>query len=69
MRALIEALVARGHAYVEQDHVLFAVGTMENYGKLARRSLDEMMAGARVETAPYKRDAMDFVLWKPSKEG
>jgi cysteinyl-tRNA synthetase len=69
MRALIEALVARGHAYVEQDHVLFAVGTMKSYGKLARRSLDEMMAGARVETAPYKRDAMDFVLWKPSKEG
>ena len=57
------------------DHVLFSVaayGKLKNvprYGSLARRSLDEMMAGARVEVAPYKRDAMDFVLWKPSKDG
>jgi len=69
MRAMIEELVRRGHAYVEQDHVLFAVASMKAYGRLARRSLDEMMAGARVEVAPYKRDAMDFVLWKPSKDG
>ncbi|MBN8983733.1 MAG: cysteine--tRNA ligase, partial [Rhizobiales bacterium] len=69
MRAIIEKLIEGGHAYVEQDHVLFAVASMKNYGRLARRSLDEMLAGARVDIAPYKRDAMDFVLWKPSKPG
>jgi len=69
MRAIIEKLIEGGHAYVEQNHVLFAVATMRNYGHLARRSLDEMVAGARVDIAPYKRDAMDFVLWKPSKPG
>ncbi|MGB3042986.1 MAG: cysteine--tRNA ligase [Xanthobacteraceae bacterium] len=69
MRAIIEKLIEGGHAYVEQDHVLFAVASMNNYGRLARRSLDEMLAGARVDIAPYKRDAMDFVLWKPSKPG
>jgi cysteinyl-tRNA synthetase len=69
MRAIIEKLIEGGHAYVEQDHVLFAVASMQNYGRLARRSLDEMLAGARVDVAPYKRDAMDFVLWKPSKPG
>jgi cysteinyl-tRNA synthetase len=69
MRAIIERLVANGHAYVEQDHVLFSVASDPHYGALARRSLDEMMAGARVDVAPYKRDAMDFVLWKPSKPG
>ena len=67
MRALIEALVARGHAYVAQDHVLFDVPSMPDYGRLANRSLEEMQAGARVDVAPYKRDPMDFVLWKPSK--
>jgi cysteinyl-tRNA synthetase len=67
MRELIERLVKAGFAYVEQDHVLFEVGKMSDYGKLARRSLDEMEAGARVEVAPYKRNPMDFVLWKPSK--
>ena len=67
MRELIERLVKAGFAYVEQDHVLFEVGRMPDYGKLARRSLDEMEAGARVEVAPYKRNPMDFVLWKPSK--
>jgi cysteinyl-tRNA synthetase len=72
MRALIERLVARGVAYVAEGHVLFAVSAMERlggvprYGALARRSLDEMLAGARVDVAPYKRDPMDFVLWKPS---
>jgi cysteinyl-tRNA synthetase len=69
MRAIIEKLIANRNAYVEQDHVLFSVGSMKNYGKLSRRSLDEMIAGARVDVAPYKRDAMDFVLWKPSKSG
>jgi cysteinyl-tRNA synthetase len=69
MRGLIERLIKSGNAYVEQDHVLFSVATMPDYGKLARRSLDEMIAGARVEVAPYKRAPMDFVLWKPSKPG
>jgi cysteinyl-tRNA synthetase len=69
MRQIIERLIANGNAYVEQDHVLFAVATMKGYGRLSRRSLDELLAGARVDVAPYKRDAMDFVLWKPSKPG
>jgi cysteinyl-tRNA synthetase len=69
MKTLIERLVASGNAYVADDHVLFSVPSMPDYGKLARRSLDEMMAGARVDVAPYKRDPMDFVLWKPSKPG
>ncbi len=72
MRAMIERLIERGHAYVAEDHVLFSVSSMGDhprYGALARRSLDEMMAGARVDVAAYKRDEMDFVLWKPSKEG
>ena len=73
MRAMIERLVARGVAYVAEDHVLFSPSAMDalpgapRYGALARRSLDEMLAGARVDVAPYKRDPMDFVLWKPSK--
>jgi cysteinyl-tRNA synthetase len=69
MKALIERLVRQGSAYVAEDHVLFRVGAMADYGKLSKRSLDEMIAGARVEVAPYKRDPMDFVLWKPSKPG
>jgi cysteinyl-tRNA synthetase len=69
MKAVIERLVASGNAYVAEDHVLFSVPSMPDYGKLAKRSLEEMKAGARVEVAPYKRDPMDFVLWKPSKEG
>ena len=69
MQALIEALVANGHAYVAEEHVLFHVPSMPDYGRLSNRSLEEMEAGARVEVAPYKRDAMDFVLWKPSKAG
>jgi cysteinyl-tRNA synthetase len=68
MIALIEKLVAGGHAYVAQGHVLFDVASNPDYGKLSRRNLDEMLAGARVEVAPYKKDAMDFVLWKPSDE-
>ena len=67
MKTLIEALVANGHAYVAEEHVLFHVPSMPDYGRLSNRSLEEMEAGARVEVAPYKRDAMDFVLWKPSK--
>jgi cysteinyl-tRNA synthetase len=69
MKALIERLIASGHAYVAADHVLFSVPSMPDYGHLSRRSLDEMVAGARVEVAPYKKNPMDFVLWKPSKEG
>jgi cysteinyl-tRNA synthetase len=69
MKALIEKLVVAGCAYVAEEHVLFSVAAMPDYGKLAKRSLDEMMAGARVEVAPYKKEPMDFVLWKPSKAG
>ena len=69
MKALIEDLVRRGHAYVAEGHVLFDVPSMKDYGRLSGRSLDEMEAGARVEVAPYKKDPMDFVLWKPSKPG
>ncbi len=71
MVTMIETLIEKGHAYAADGHVLFDVrsfrgdGDLE-YGKLSRRSLDEMLAGARVEVAPYKRDPMDFVLWKPS---
>ncbi len=64
--AMIEQLIASGHAYAAEGHVLFAVATFKDYGKLSRRDPDEMLAGARVEVAPYKRDAGDFVLWKPS---
>jgi cysteinyl-tRNA synthetase len=76
MRTLIERLVQGGFAYVAEDHVLFSPQAMNaansvlpRYGALAKRSLDEMIAGARVDVAPYKRDAADFVLWKPSKPG
>ena len=69
MKALCETLVARGHAYVAEGHILFQVSSMADYGRLSNRSLDEMQAGARVDVAPDKRDAMDFVLWKPSKPG
>jgi cysteinyl-tRNA synthetase len=69
MKAMIERLVERGSAYVAADHVLFHVASMPDYGKLSGRSLDEMIAGARVEVAPFKKDPMDFVLWKPSKSG
>ncbi len=69
MRALIERLVSSGNAYVAEGNVLFSVPSMSDYGKLSKRPLDEMIAGARVDVAPYKRDPMDFVLWKPSKPG
>ncbi|MEO7251515.1 MAG: cysteine--tRNA ligase, partial [Arenimonas sp.] len=64
--AMIEQLIASGHAYAADGHVLFSVASFADYGKLSRRPLEEMLAGARVEIAPYKRDAGDFVLWKPS---
>ncbi|MGL4637672.1 MAG: cysteine--tRNA ligase [Beijerinckiaceae bacterium] len=66
MVRVIEKLVSKGHAYAAEGHVLFHVPSMPNYGKLSRRTLDDMVAGARVEVAPYKKDPMDFVLWKPS---
>ena len=66
MIALVQQLIERGHAYAAEGHVLFDVASDASYGELARRSTDEMRAGARVEVAPYKRDPMDFVLWKPS---
>jgi len=68
MIEMIESLIEKGFAYVEQNHVLFEVGKCDEYGKLSGRSRDEMIAGARVEVAPYKKDPADFVLWKPSKE-
>ncbi|HEX3162517.1 MAG TPA: cysteine--tRNA ligase, partial [Pseudolabrys sp.] len=69
MKALIERLVKSGNAYVAEDNVLFHVPSMNDYGKLSNRPLDEMIAGARVEVAPYKKDPQDFILWKPSKPG
>src|SRR5262249_26482479 len=60
MIAMIQALIASGHAYEAQGHVLFDVSSKADYGKLARRSLDDMIAGARVDVAPYKKGAMDF---------
>ncbi|MDN3639424.1 cysteine--tRNA ligase [Simiduia curdlanivorans] len=69
MIAMTEQLVAKGHAYEAQGHVLFAVQSMADYGKLSGRSLEDMLAGARVEVAPYKKYAGDFVLWKPSVDG
>ncbi|MFN3288556.1 MAG: cysteine--tRNA ligase, partial [Sphingomonadaceae bacterium] len=69
MIAMIEALIARGHAYVAEGHVLFAVESYAAYGRLSGRTVEDMIAGARVEVAPYKRNPMDFVLWKPSPPG
>jgi cysteinyl-tRNA synthetase len=64
--AMIERLIDRGHAYAAEGHVLFAVESFAGYGKLSRRDPEDMLAGARVEVAPYKRNPGDFVLWKPS---
>ena len=66
MVTMIEGLIDGGHAYTAEGHVLFAVESFKNYGALSGRSIDDMIAGARVEVAPYKRNPMDFVLWKPS---
>ena len=69
MIAMIERLIGLGHAYEAEGHVLFNVPSNPDYGELSRRDRDAMLAGARVEVAPYKRDPADFVLWKPSDEG
>ena len=66
MTTMIKGLIQKGHAYAADGHVLFSVQSDADYGKLSGRSVDDMIAGARVEVAPYKRDPMDFVLWKPS---
>jgi cysteinyl-tRNA synthetase len=68
MVAMIQRLVDNGHAYAADGHVLFSVPSMSDYGRLSRRSRDELIAGARVEVAPYKKDPADFVLWKPSTD-
>ena len=68
MIALIDRLIARGHAYEADGHALFAVESMPTYGELSGRKLEDMMAGARVEVADYKRYPGDFVLWKPSTD-
>ncbi|MDX1473129.1 MAG: cysteine--tRNA ligase [Reinekea sp.] len=64
----IETLIERGHAYASDGHVLFAVDSLADYGKLSKRNTDDMIAGARVEVASYKKNPMDFVLWKPSTD-
>jgi cysteinyl-tRNA synthetase len=64
--AMIGRLIGTGHAYAAEGHVLFSVGSYDGYGKLSRRDTDDMLAGARIEVAPYKHDPGDFVLWKPS---
>jgi len=68
MIAMMEKLIASGHAYVAEGHVLFSVTSFDAYGRLAGRTRDEMIAGARVDVAPFKRDPADFVMWKPSPE-
>ena len=68
MVAMIQRLVDNGHAYAAEGHVLFSVPSMSDYGRLSRRTRDELIAGARVEVAPYKKDPADFVLWKPSTD-
>lgn len=68
MIAMIEKLIANGHAYAAGGHVLFHVPSFEQYGALSKRDMREMIAGARVEVAPYKKDPADFVLWKPSDD-
>jgi cysteinyl-tRNA synthetase len=68
MIAMIEDLIAKGHAYIAEGHALFRVRSYAHYGALSGRSVDDMIAGARVEVAPYKEDPMDFVLWKPSSD-
>ncbi len=68
MIGMIEDLIAKGHAYAAEGHALFRVRSYKDYGKLSGRSVDDMIAGARVEVAPFKEDPMDFVLWKPSSD-
>ena len=66
MIAMIESLIAKGHAYEANGHVLFEVGSYKKYGALSRRNLNEMVAGSRVDIASYKKQPQDFILWKPS---
>lgn len=68
MQAMNAELIEKGHAYEAEGHVLFAVESYADYGKLSGRSVDDMIVGSRVEVAPYKRNPMDFVLWKPSSD-
>ena len=68
MQKMITTLIDKGHAYEADGHVIFQVSSMDTYGALSQRSMDDMIAGARVEIAPYKRDAADFILWKPSED-
>ncbi len=68
MIAMMEALIEKGHAYAAEGHVLFSVPSMDDYGELSRLDRDALIAGARVDVAPYKKDPADFVLWKPSAE-
>jgi cysteinyl-tRNA synthetase len=68
MQAIIVSLIKKGHAYEKDGHVLFNVPSMSDYGRLSGHTRDELVAGARVEVAPYKKDAADFVLWKPSSD-
>ena len=69
MIVMIEDLIDKGHAYAKDGHVVFSVPSMSEYGKLSKLDKRQIIAGARVEIAPYKRDAQDFVLWKPSADG
>jgi cysteinyl-tRNA synthetase len=69
MIGMIARLIESGHAYEAEGHVLFSVESYERYGALSRRDRDDMIAGARVEVAPYKKDPADFVMWKPAKDG
>ena len=68
MISYIERLIKGGFAYPDEGHVLFSVSNYKNYGRLSGRSIEDMIAGARVEVASYKRNPMDFVLWKPSEQ-
>ncbi|MEP0248806.1 MAG: cysteine--tRNA ligase, partial [Roseobacter sp.] len=68
MVAMIQDLITKGHAYAKEGHVLFRVRSYDQYGELSGRSVDDMIAGARVEVAPFKEDPMDFVMWKPSDD-
>ena len=68
MIALIKDLIDKGNAYEADGHVLFQVSTMKDYGELSNRKVEDLLAGARVEVASYKREAPDFILWKPSSD-
>jgi len=68
MIALISDLITKGHAYEANEHVLFEISTMDDYGELSGRKVEDLLAGARVDIAGYKREASDFVLWKPSSD-